>query len=275
MDGQGTFTVLHAMRKGHELRVDFNKALYARRPHSDPAIEAAVASRWAAARAKNRSLFNAQKFRYAGLRFQRSTIVLQLGLTDYATFVGTHGASGALQTFGMHSLALPLGNAVVCVTIDDYVPFLRRSHNVAEGVGRAVFPGGHPEPQEIQLLSDATVRDELWAAARREAMEELYLKDDQTSSTQCVGLVARANDFKVCHIFSMRIRATAKQVRQQYIKGNAMQEESDVLIFKHVTELRSIRQLQCVDGLRLMPEHLGALHLWLDSRVQADVGSLV
>lgn len=269
MEGQGAFHVLFVTGTA-ALDVEYDAVMYARVAHADGEVEAGVKGRWDAARKKNSTLFNASKFRYAGLKVADGVARILVGITDYATFVGTHGVNEPRLLFGLQSMAMPLGNAIVVTTSDGKVAFLRRSRNVGEGVGRVVFPGGHPEPDMVKVMRSDEVRKELWEAAKRETVEELFLEENQTDDLRCLGLVERSHDAKVCQIFSMCVKATALQINLQYQSLNVDEEESDQLLFKELHELIHIREKGAVDGLLLMPEHLGALHLWLLDRATKE-----
>ncbi len=265
MDGSGGFVVLRQLATCTTLSVDYQPDLYGRVAHKDENLEASVKPRWKSKLASNPALFNARKFRFGGLRETNHGVTICLGLTDYATFVGTHGVPNALETFGRESLALPLGNATITTTADGYVTLLRRSSAVGEGVGRVGFPGGHPEPDEV-IAND--VRAELWGAARREVLEELFLTESQmptAESIRCLGFIARASDAKVCQIFTVQVNATVEQIKTQYLMGRKDNEESDALLFKKPEDMTEVYKNQGVDRLKFMPDHHGALHLWLES----------
>ena len=266
MDGSGGFVVLCRLGTNSTCSVDYQPDVYGRVVHKDEQLEASVIARWNAKLSSNPALFNARKFRFAGFDGCSDGVTLKLGLTDYATFVGTHSVSNPLDTFGSESLALPLGNATITTTSDGFVALLRRSAAVGEGVGRVGFPGGHPEPDHV---IDNDVREELWAAARREVIEELFLTESQmphVNDMQCLGLIARATDAKVCQIFTVQVHATVEQIKSQYSKGRKKDEESDALLFKNPHEMVDAFKSGGVDRMKFMPDHLGALHLWIESR---------
>lgn len=201
--------------------VDFDPTRFGRVPHPNATKEATIEDTWAAAVAARPATYNATKFRLAGVLLsppvRRSgggdgavaaaapAVKLQLGLTDYRTYVGTHlGGGDSPMAFWGHSrhLALALGNAAVVVTSDGLVPLLRRSAAVVEGRGRYVVPGGHPEPSAMAgaqadgggaLPADpaaaaAAAAAELTASIAREVVEELYLPPD-TVPPDCLVLL--------------------------------------------------------------------------------------
>lgn len=277
MDGHGGVKILHFLSPTDSLSVDFSPSTHARLPHPDAHLESGIATRWSAALARTPTLFNASKFRFAGCALSHNRLTLHLGLTDYRTFQGTHSVARPLATFGARSLASPLGNTVVVETSDGCVPFLRRAGGVGEGGGTAVFPGGHPEPDEVAFADrerggegDAErVRGELWRGAWREVVEELFVTEGQAGRAEgmrCLGVVARVRDGKACQVFSMRVGATAELVQSQYAEGNVRQEESCEIIMVPCGEMGDVYTKGNVRGLRLMPECVGALELWLKAR---------
>ncbi|XP_057479255.1 nudix hydrolase 9-like [Actinidia eriantha] len=53
----------------------------------------------------------------------------------------------------------PLGNGAAVETSDQRILVLQRSYNVGEFPGHYVFPGGHPEPQEVGIVSHQYDKD--------------------------------------------------------------------------------------------------------------------
>jgi hypothetical protein len=311
MDGRGKF-VIHAgfspvRRHPRALTVHFDPRAHARSRHPDPATEASIATRWQCRLDANPALFNASKFRYAGCSVEsvrgsrgRTALVVRLGLTDYATFQGTHGVPHPLVTFGIERLARPFGNAIVVETVDGYIPFLIRSARTGEGVGAAVLPGGHPEPSEIGIadgfgdgghdgdsdddddadvdnahesgsagehVDDQDVCDELWNAARREVIEELFVPDERlahVSDMRLLGIVARDADEKALLAVWAALGMKAEAVQATYLAGNSAADESVGIIFVRVAELGKIVATGRVHGVRVMPDHLGTLSLAAD-----------
>ncbi|THG05888.1 hypothetical protein TEA_030112 [Camellia sinensis var. sinensis] len=98
---------------------------------------------------------------------QKHHVCLHIGLTDYRTFVGTN-LSLLWEKFLVPSeddcrqcqhTSNPLGNGAIVETSDKRILVLQRSHNVGEFPGHYVFPGGHPEPEEIAIASHQCGKD--------------------------------------------------------------------------------------------------------------------
>lgn len=266
MDGGGGYRVELGFRPGRALRVDFCAAAHARVRHGDDKVEAAAAARWARAARRNPRLFNGGKFRFAGVdEADGGTALVRLGLTDYAEFQGTHSAEGCVRVFGEAGLARPFGNAVFCETADGFVPFLVRCAGVGEGAGRAVMPGGHPEPGEVAgVLDGGSVARELLAAAVREVSEELFVGAGRLDAAgmAVLGIVSREEDLKPIAAFALRVRATRAEVVRGYVEGNVAQEESVKLVMVRVGEVEALWRARCLpSGERIMPDHLGCLEL--------------
>ncbi|XP_030524540.1 nudix hydrolase 9 isoform X2 [Rhodamnia argentea] len=150
-----------------QVSADFNVS-YDRIPHPDIDLENSISEIWDQRIQRNASLYNGTKFRYAGYITDKegsgfdkiSWVSLHLGLTDYRTFVGTN-LNPLWETFLVPSkedticcqhTSSPLGNGAIVETLDKKILVLRRSNNVGEFPGHFVFPGGHPEPQEIGIV---------------------------------------------------------------------------------------------------------------------------
>lgn len=307
--------------------VDFDPTRYGRVPHPDTAKEAVIEDTWAAAVAARPATYNATKFRLAGVLVPplvrgrgagdgavgtaAPTVKLQLGLTDYRTYVGTHlGGGDSPMAFWGHPrhLALALGNAAVVVTSDGRVPLLRRSAAVAEGRGRYVVPGGHPEPSAMAgaqadgggpppadpAAAAAAAAAELTASMVREVVEELYLPPDavQPDCLVLLGGVARGGGCgrpQLCYTATLdvcsatveaawaagvgRHAATAAATVSGGSPPGAAAEavESTELVWLDESDMDVVTSTgETSGGGTLMPEHWGAIALYWASRRGGD-----
>ncbi|KAJ6984347.1 nudix hydrolase 9 isoform X1 [Populus alba] len=141
---------------------------YDRIAHPDIELENSISEIWDQRVQKNASLYNGKKFRYGGYTLcnrggsqQDFHVCLHLGLTDYRTFVGTN-LNPLWEKFLVPSeddlmqcqhTSSPLGNGAILETSDKKIVVLQRSYNVGEFPGHVVFPGGHPEPEEVGAAS--------------------------------------------------------------------------------------------------------------------------
>ncbi|XP_020574404.1 nudix hydrolase 9 isoform X3 [Phalaenopsis equestris] len=210
MDPGSAFTLLLSCPGGlprSRVYVDFGVS-YDRIPHPDADLEESINEIWTCQVEKKPSLYNGKKFRYGGYTLHhaeggnKSSLCLQLGLTDYRTFVGTN-LSPLWEDFLVSSedgsvtcqyLANPLGNGAIVETINKRVLVLQRSHNVGEFPGYFVFPGGHSEPAEVGVSSHQTnkistdhevlngkISQEMFEGIIREVVEEIGVPAESLS----------------------------------------------------------------------------------------------
>ncbi|XP_022730857.1 nudix hydrolase 9 isoform X1 [Durio zibethinus] len=204
-----------------QLSVVFDES-YDRIPHSDMNLENSISEIWDQRVQKNESLFNGKKFRYGGYSQksgdgsnEESFVCLHLGLTDYRTFVGTNlnplwekflVASEDDSTQCQHTSS-PVGNGAIVETSDKKILVLQRSNNVGEFPGHLVFPGGHPEPQEVGIethkcskdskdyeLVNKRVSEEMFDSIIREVVEEIGVP-----TTSLIELDSLTSKMPGCH----------------------------------------------------------------------------
>ncbi|ETP21701.1 hypothetical protein F441_04834 [Phytophthora nicotianae CJ01A1] len=136
-----------------------------RHVHPDPSIEQQKAKNWEELKRQTPRLFNATKFRLHGLveDHRSSSLQMNWGLTDYASYLGTCCSSLAPQLLEdgekLHSdrfafLSRKVGVAAVLETKDGHVALIKRSKSVGLYQDLYDTPGGHPEPSNIHLTED-------------------------------------------------------------------------------------------------------------------------
>ncbi|EPS62877.1 hypothetical protein M569_11911, partial [Genlisea aurea] len=245
-DDRAAFRLLLACPTGlsaSEVSVVFDAA-YDRIPHPDGTLEDSVSEVWDRRLKKNPTLFNGMKFRYCGCSLirgaefhQKTNVCLHLGLTDYRTFVGTN-LNPLWEKFLVPSTddrrrcqhtSNPLGNGAIVETSDHRIVLLRRSNNVGEFPGHYVFPGGHPEPQEIsitghqtadgdqarQLLNDAVSR-EMFGSIAREVVEEIGVPPAELSEAVFMGISERALNVRPTAFFFMKCSLESEGIQRVY-----------------------------------------------------------
>ncbi|WVZ02336.1 hypothetical protein V8G54_023142 [Vigna mungo] len=190
-------------------------------------------------------------------------LCLHLGLTDYRTFVGTNlsplwerflvPSEGNVTPDFQNEAALipiklsgweqgegdqndsvlcqhtssPLGNGAVVETKDDKILVLQRSNNVGEFPGHFVFPGGHPEPQEIGITShqyvkelaesiDIKVSQEMFDSIVREVVEEIGVPASSLSIPTFIGISRRNLNVRPTAFFFIKCSLDSKEVQQFY-----------------------------------------------------------
>ncbi|XP_059430388.1 nudix hydrolase 9 [Corylus avellana] len=223
-----------------QVSVVFNEA-YDRIPHPDTNLENSISEIWDQRFQKNNSLFNGQKFRYGGCFLHGGgAVCLQLGLTDYRTFVGTN-LNPLWEKFLVESeddpiccqhTSSPLGNGAIVETSDQKIIVLQRSSNVGEFPGSFVFPGGHPEPQEVGITShqydkDLTgselinqkVSQEMFDSIIREVVEEIGVPVASLCSPVFIGISRRELNVRPAAFFFIKCSLESKEIQQLYLSA--------------------------------------------------------
>ncbi|XP_026427823.1 nudix hydrolase 9-like [Papaver somniferum] len=223
--------------------VDFSST-HDRIPHSDLNLEESILEIWDQRLQQKPSLFNGTKFRYGGHAVhdmddpnQHTVVSLNLGLTDYRTFVGTN-LSSSWEKFLVPSeddskrcqhTSNPLGNGAVVETADRNILVLQRSHNVGEFPGYFVFPGGHPEPGEVGISShqhegsmsesaviNRKVSQEMFDSIIREVVEEIGVPASSLSNAVLIGISQRGLNVRPTAFFHMKCNLESKEIHQLY-----------------------------------------------------------
>ncbi|KAM3691766.1 hypothetical protein ACB098_08G037000 [Castanea mollissima] len=229
-----------------QVSVAFDVA-YDRIPHQDIQLENSISEIWDKKVQDNKSLYNGTKFRYGGHNLicgdgsnQDSLVCLHLGLTDYRTFMGTN-LNPQWEKFLVPSeddsircqhTSSPLGNGAIVETSDRKIIVLQRSTNVGEFPGHYVFPGGHPEPQEIGITShqygkDLTgselinkkVSQEMFDSIIREVVEEIGVPASTLYSTVFIGISCRELNVRPTAFFSIKCSLESKEIQKLYLSA--------------------------------------------------------
>ncbi|KAL5711146.1 Nudix hydrolase 9 [Ranunculus cassubicifolius] len=227
----------------NQVSVDFNP-IYDRTPHPDIHLENSISETWNRRIEESPSLFNGTKFRYGGYSLnnvdaskKKFDVCLHLGLTDYRTFMGTN-LSAKWEEFVVPSeddsvqcqhTSSPLGNGAVVETADKKIIVLQRSNNVGEFPGHFVFPGGHPEPQEIGLAAHPNdqnteemkkkVSQEMFDSIIREVVEEIGVPAPCLSDPIFIGISRRELNVRPAAFFFMKCSLESREVQQLYFKA--------------------------------------------------------
>ncbi|KAF5191641.1 Nudix hydrolase [Thalictrum thalictroides] len=226
-----------------QVSVDFSSC-YDRTPHSDKNLENSICETWKERIQQTPSLFNGTKFRYGGYSLQnvdgsnqKSHVCLHLGLTDYRTFMGTN-LSAKWEEFLVPSeddtvrcqhTSSPLGNGAVVETLDKKIIVLQRSENVGEFPGHFVFPGGHPEPQEIGISGHEYAKDladsehtkrklsqEMFESIIREVVEEIGVPVPYLSDPIFIGISRREFNVRPSAFFFLKCSLESKEIQKLY-----------------------------------------------------------
>ncbi|KAL2470433.1 Nudix hydrolase 9 [Abeliophyllum distichum] len=216
---------------------------YDRIPHPDISLENSISEIWDRRVQQNPSLFNGLKFRYGGHVLsgsgdssQKTHACLHLGLTDYRTFVGTN-LNPLWERFIFPSeddcrrcqhTSSPLGNGAIVETSDGKILVLQRSTNVGEFPGSFVFPGGHPEPQEIGITSlhsdgllncqmvNRKVSEEMFDSIIREVVEEIGVPAANLGKPVFIGISRRVLNVRPAAFFFITCSLQSEDIQQLY-----------------------------------------------------------
>ena len=139
---------------GKRVVIDFDARKYGRVKGDLEAIEAG----WRRKLAENSRIYNMSKFRLAEVRMEGDEVVLEIGLTDYKEFVGTHLVE---ERYERRRLSRAIGCEAVARLRDDKIVLLRRSAKVANQAGHYNGPSGHAEPQRSGLEKTEHIFHEL------------------------------------------------------------------------------------------------------------------
>ena len=250
----GDFELLCFFAPGQTFAVDFNKVY--NRATTDAELEAQINETWEAKRRSSPHLFNGTKFRLHSVEKpgRNPDWLLRFGVTDYKSFQGTNCAPNwpdLLREKPEH-LSYPLGNAAIVVLADGKVVMLKRSAHVGECPNTVVFPGGHPEPEEIgmKVLAEAMEMEESWASQTagvmheledsimREVVEETGIARDSLKLEACIGVTRRMLNIRPCIFYLATSDASSEEVMQRYTDGKAVDaEESKGMFFLLSSEL--------------------------------------
>ncbi|XP_015874252.3 nudix hydrolase 9 [Ziziphus jujuba] len=253
---------------------------YDRVPHPDMSLENSISEIWDQRIQRSTSLYNGQKFRYGGHMLcngdgcdKESRVCLHLGLTDYRTFVGTN-LNPLWEKFLVISkddsircqhTSSPLGNGAIVETSDKKILVLKRSNDVGEFPGHFVFPGGHPEPQEVgisfhqhEIDSEAInkkVSLEMFDSIIREVVEEIGVPAASLCEPVFIGISRRELNVRPAAFFSIKCSLDSMEIQQMYSSAQDGFESTELYMVS-VSDLESM-------GSRMPGCHQGGLALYM------------
>ncbi|PWA83047.1 nudix hydrolase [Artemisia annua] len=210
---------------------------YDRLPHPDIHLENSISKIWDERVQHSKSLFNGKKFRYGGHNVMEPHVCFHLGLTDYRTFVGTN-LNPLWERFLAPSeddckqcqhTSSPLGNGAIVETSDNKILVLQRSNNVGEFPGYLVFPGGHPEPEEVGItshkfengllkseLNNSKLSQEMFDSIVREVVEEIGVPSATLSEPLFIGISRRVLNVRPAAFFFIKCNLQSTEIHQLY-----------------------------------------------------------
>ncbi|XP_073269772.1 nudix hydrolase 9 [Primulina huaijiensis] len=242
--------------------------VYDRIHHPDTSLENSISEIWDRRVQQNPSLYNGLKFRYGGNNIrggadssQEHDVCLHLGLTDYRTFVGTN-LNPLWERFLFPSeddwrrcqhTSNPLGNGAIVETAENDIVVLQRSTNVGEFPGHFVFPGGHPEPQEVgitshhrnfelshQMVNDMVSR-EMFDSIIREVVEEIGVPAATLGNPVFIGVSQRVLNVRPTAFFFIKCSLQSKEVQHLYYNAQDRFESTQLctMSMNEVAEISS------------------------------------
>ncbi|KAF0698679.1 Aste57867_10720 [Aphanomyces stellatus] len=249
-----------------------------RRVHPSAALEQTIEDVWATKLAQNPHLFNATKFRLASYALSPTALHMEWGLTDYKTYIGLCSrcdvvekmkADGAASTHHDHTVFLSnkIGVAAALVTNDNMVCFLKRSNNVGAYPNMMDVPGGHPEPEAIQITSESmpSTRDGDEATNARcvdaffdsivaEIHEEVNVPRASLAAPRLLGVTLQGVAETPSFAFLVPCLLPSAAVRGLYAQGPQDQYETTQLVFQSLDNVTS-------RSVELTPSAAGCMEL--------------
>ncbi|PON66983.1 Dihydroneopterin triphosphate diphosphatase [Parasponia andersonii] len=123
----------------------------------------------------------------------------------------------------------PLGNGAIIETSDGKILVLKRSYNVGEFPGHFVFPGGHPEPEEVGIerhqhdknlmnsdIINKKVSQEMFDSIIREVVEETGVPATSLCKPVFIGISRRELNVRPAAFFFMKCTLESNEIQQLY-----------------------------------------------------------
>jgi 8-oxo-dGTP pyrophosphatase MutT (NUDIX family) len=159
-----------------------------------PAVANQIATSWESAlrdaALHGRDLFSGAMTRLIGWTADANSLHLDLGPTDYRTFVGTNLRHPEIANqFGRDALANPLGISIAVITSNNQIVLQKRSQHVFELPGYYHVGGGNVEPIDVAGPNAPGIAE----TVRRELEEELEIRPEHIVDLLCLGLAENVN----------------------------------------------------------------------------------
>jgi hypothetical protein len=186
--------------------VNFDMDLFKRKPVKNfKPIEDRIQEEWLKRKQNVSLLFNATKFRLHSFAFSdvACSLTLNLGLTDYKDFIGTHLTANIVDEIKSQLspgdllgdyLARPLGCSSLLLTANNEFLLIRRSDKCAEYPLYYDVPGGYAEPDLSGLVDADKIKNEiLYESIVREIGEELNF--DFSGQVTLLGFISNTEKY--------------------------------------------------------------------------------
>jgi len=199
-----------------------------RPPHE--ALDVMVAESWKEARRdaerKGVMLFNGQLARHLRHRVEGGILTIDVGPTDYATFMGTNWLNHARgDEFGWELYSNPLGTTATLISSDGWLVYGRRNHRVACHPGYIHTFGGGLEADEKQVAGTF----DGFESVLRELDEELALKPSDVTDMVCLGLIRDPQIRQPELIFDCHVKQSLVEIESR-LRPDDPDEEHDAVV---------------------------------------------
>jgi 8-oxo-dGTP pyrophosphatase MutT (NUDIX family) len=207
-------------------------------------------------------LFNGELIRYVGHAVADGALRIDVGATDYKTFLGTNLRSGHwIDEIGCESFANAIGVSALIVS-DDEPGFVLLGHRSGKVVD---------QPNAIHTFGgalDAGDRDsrgviDVFAAVTRELCEELTLKADEVVGLDCLGLVHDRVIWQPELVFAARVKLGVDELTARV---DVASEAAEHLGVERIVESAESLASYMVQSTRTTPAAMSALclHGWCE-----------
>lgn len=238
-------------------------------PPVHPELDALIAETWARECERHRRaggmLFNGQLARYLSHACGPDGLTLEVGPTDYASFLGTNLYNPhRAEEFGWACFSNPIGTSGTPITSDGWLLLGRRSERVAFHAGFYHTFGGGLEAADRR--DDGTL--DAFGSILRELREELAVHESEVADLVCLGLIRDPAIRQPELIFDVFIRLTRAQVAERLNLDDAHQEHTAMVACRDDVEaMRAFIR----DHQPITPVAQGALHLHARRRWGAEL----
>ena len=197
------------------------------------ALDAMVARTWEACRRQAQQdgalLFNGQLARYLRHRVEAGRLVIEVGPTDYADWMGTNFCNWQRgEEFGWDLYSNPIGTTATLITSDGWLLYGRRSRRVACLAGYIHTFGGCLEPGERR--PDGTF--DAFASVLRELKEELDLAPADVTRMVCLGLILDTTIRQPEMIFDAYVRLSRSEIEARFRIDDPEQEHEAIVALR-------------------------------------------
>ena len=242
---------------------------------------------------ENPRVFNGLKFRLETQQVNDDKLTLQLGLTDYRSYLGTAFAPEETVQLAMkeksHSSSHPfmshaLGVESLLLTSDQWLVFIKRSTDVSEYQGYLCGPGGHAEPKNVvenskelpheritEILSEESkqslILEEVFNSAVDEVAEEVGLPHKTLTNNGIIGIARNtAARGKPDLLFLITTVLSRNEIKAIYDKGEMAEKfESTEIAFVPADDKTALQAL--LDEGKITPPSAAALICFLKQAV--------